>query len=81
MARPNYEPSTLHQLIDYVKDRRRALIASRDLAASYSGPDPSPQKTAADASAIETLTGVLEAIRDIETKRVKRTIAADLGLN
>ena len=70
----------MHRLIDYVKDRRQALMMSRELASSYNGPDPSPEKTAAEKSAIDTLTAVLETIRDIETKRINRRIADDLGI-
>lgn len=79
-SKPTYDPGTLPALIDYVRGRRQALIIEQELADTYIGPDPSPSKTAANKSAVETLTGVLEAIRDIEANNVKKRLNAALGL-
>lgn len=81
MKRHTYDPETLPALLDYVKSRRSALMTERDLARSYNGPDPNPTKTAQVESAIGTLTGVLEAIRDIEAKKSRCRVDRDLGLD
>lgn len=75
-----YDKRTLPKLVAYIKDRRTALTLSLETARSYSGPDPSPSTTEKEQSAVDTLTGVLEAIRDIETKFAKERLAKDLDL-
>lgn len=81
MKKPHqYDPDTLPELISYIRKRRDAIKSSLDLAASYSGPDPSPGSTAKDQATVAALDAVLVAIRDIETEKAKRRIEADLDV-
>lgn len=80
MAKHAYDPDTLPELIKYVRDRRAALQVSISTGRSYSGPDPSPERTARDAAAVETLTAVLQAVRDIEAKKAAARLTRELDL-
>lgn len=79
--RPHYDPETIHELIAYVKGRRNALRAELERNDSYGGPDPAPGRRERAVGSIETLDGVLGAIRDIETKKSKARLADALGLD
>lgn len=75
-----YHPDTIHGLIGYLKSRREALIARNKIEVTTPG-DRSTVQIAEAQSAIDTINGALEAIRDLELLNKRKRLNRELGLD